>query len=84
MSEGSISHDKVTRFLSSSEFTSKELWKKVKYKLRIIESETWVIIIDDTIEKKPYTDENEILCCHYDHRESRNVKGINIGIATNV
>ena len=76
--EGEISHDKVTRFLSSEDFTSKELWELVKPTLRKIESEEGVIIIDDTIEEKPSTDENEIVCWHYDHSEGKNVKGINI------
>jgi DDE superfamily endonuclease len=35
------------------------------------------MIIDDSIEEKPYTDENEIVCWHYDHSKDRLVKGIN-------
>jgi len=78
MVEGEISHDKVTRFLSSEDFTSSELWKIIKPKVREIESEEGVIIVDDTIEEKPSTDENEIVNWHYDHEKGRNVKGINI------
>lgn len=37
-----------------------------------------VLIIDDTIEEKPYTDESELVCWHYDHSKGRNVKGINL------
>ncbi len=37
-----------------------------------------VLIIDDTIEEKPYTDESELVCWHYDHSKSRNVKGMNL------
>ncbi len=37
------------------------------------------LIIDETIEEKPYTDESELLCWHYDHSKGRNVKkGINL------
>ena len=36
-----------------------------------------VLIIDDSIEEKPYTDENDIIAWHYDHCKGRNVKGIN-------
>jgi hypothetical protein len=36
------------------------------------------LIIDDTIEEKPYTDESELVCWHYDHSKGRNVKGINL------
>lgn len=76
--EGEISHDKVTRFLRSEDFTTSELWKIIKPKVREIESEEGVIIVDDTIEEKPSTDENEIVCWHYDHSKGKSVKGINI------
>jgi hypothetical protein len=49
----------------------------VKPLVRQIESEVGVLIFDDSIEEKPYTDENEIICWHYDHTQGRNVKGIN-------
>ena len=35
------------------------------------------MIFDDSIEEKPYTDENEIICWHWDHSKNRSVKGIN-------
>jgi len=76
--EGEISHDKVTRFLSTEDFGSSELWKLTKRKVREIESTDGVIIIDDTIEEKPSTDENEIVNWYYDHSKGRSVKGINI------
>ncbi len=76
--EGEISHDKVTRFLSSEELTSSKLWKIIKPIVREIESEEGVIIVDDTIEEKPSTDENEIVSWHYDHSKGKSVKGINI------
>lgn len=57
MSEGKISHDKVTRFLSSEDFTPAGLWELIKPTVREIQSasggEAGVIIIDDTIEEKP-------------------------------
>lgn len=56
-----VSHDKVTRFLSQNEFTSKDLWKVVKPHVRRVQSEEAVLIFDDSIEEKPYTDENEII-----------------------
>ena len=31
-----------------------------------------------TIQEKPYTDENDLICWHYDHSQSRTVKGINL------
>src|SRR5262249_23235430 len=42
-----------------------------------IQQEDGVVIIDDSIAEKPYTDENDIICWHYDHAHDRSVKGIN-------
>ena len=78
MMEGEISHDQITRLLSQQEFTSKNLWKEVKSTVRQVESENACLIFDDTIQEKQWTDENEIMCWHYDHCEGRTVKGINL------
>lgn len=75
--EGEISHDQVTRMLGSEKLTSKTWWKLVKPKVRQIEGEGGVIIIDDSIAEKPFTDENDIICWHYDHAQGITVKGIN-------
>jgi len=59
--EGRISHDKITRFLNGEELASKELWEYVKPELRKIEEDRGgVLIIDDTIEEKTYTDEYDM------------------------
>ena len=76
--DNQITHDKITQFLSAREYTSKDLWRLVKPKIREIETDDGCIIFDDTIEEKPYTDENDIICWHYDHAKSKEVKGINI------
>lgn len=78
MTEGEISHDKVTRFLSGGDFSSKELWKIIKPTIREIETEDGIIAVDDTIEEKPYTEENEIVNWYHDHTKGRSVKGINL------
>jgi hypothetical protein len=78
MVNGDVSHDHMTRFLSAREYTSKDLWQKVKSTVRQIENDDGVLIFDDTIEEKAYTDENEIMCWHYDHCSGRNVRGINL------
>ena len=76
---GEVSHDKITRFLSEKELNSPKLWRLVKPLVREFEDEaSGVLIIDDTIEEKPYTDESELVCWHYDHSKGRNVKGINL------
>jgi hypothetical protein len=75
--EGARSHDQVTRFLAGQVKSSAELWRVVKPMVRRVESEQGVLIFDDSIEEKPSTDENEIICWHFDHTQGRNVKGIN-------
>lgn len=50
----------------------------VKRIIRKIESDNAILAIDDTIEEKPHSTENEIICWHWDHSQGRNVKGINI------
>jgi DDE superfamily endonuclease len=76
--DGAISHDQVTRFLSWDDYDSKLLWRHVKRTVREIEQEDGVLIFDDTIQEKPYTDENELVCWHYDHTKGRSVKGVNL------
>ena len=75
--DGEISHDKITRFLSGKIKTSQDLWHFVKPLIREIESDAACLIIDDSLEEKPYTDENDIICRHYDHSKQGPVKGIN-------
>lgn len=78
MLDGAISHDKITRFLGTEDFDAKSLWKSVKPLVRKYERDDGVLIVDDTIEEKPYTDESELVCWHYDHSKGRSIKGINI------
>jgi hypothetical protein len=75
--QGEISHDEITRFLKSERASGKQLWQYVKPFVRTIEREDGVLIIDDSIEEKPYTDENAIICWHWDHCKNRQVKGLN-------
>ena len=76
--DNSISHDKITRMLKKGAFDARYLWKRVKKVVREIEDEEGCLIIDDTIVQKEWTDENEIVCYHYDHTKGRSVKGFNI------
>ena len=72
-----ISHDAIQRFLSVEKQTSADLWRVVKPHVRKIESSEGVLIVDDSISEKPYTDVNDIVCWHYDHSHGRTLKGIN-------
>ncbi len=74
---GAVSHDRIQRFLGGSDFTSADLWLLVKPHVRAIEQDEGVLIVDDSIAEKPYTDENDIIAWHYDHAQGRAVKGIN-------
>jgi hypothetical protein len=75
--DGQVSHDRVQRFLAGTKRTSADLWQIVKPHVRAIERLDGVLVLDDSIAEKPSTDENDIICWHYDHTQGRSVKGIN-------
>jgi hypothetical protein len=75
--DGAISHDRIQRFLASPAKSGRDLWQVVKPYVRQMQSAEGVLIIDDSISEKPYTDENEIICWHWDHSKGRSIKGIN-------
>ena len=74
--ENSVSHDSITRFLSKEIKTSKDLWLQTKKHIQ--GGNSGVLIIDDTIEAKPYSKENTTINYWYDHRVGKCVKGLNI------
>ena len=78
MLDGQVSHDRVTRFLAERDYTSRDLWRQVKSTVRRIEDAEGVLIFDDTIQEKAWSDESELICWHYDHCQGRSVKGINL------
>jgi hypothetical protein len=77
MVDGEVSHDKITRLLSGKDYTSKDLWQQVKSTVRKLERDESVLVFDDTIQEKAWTDESELMCWHYDHCSGRNVRGLN-------
>ena len=78
MVQGDVSHDRITRFLSRQDYTSKDLWRQVKAMVRQVQTAQGVLIFDDTIQEKAWTDESDLICWHYDHCSGRTVKGINL------
>ena len=78
MVQGDVSHDRITRFLSGQDYTSKDLWLQVKTMVRQVQTAEGVLIFDDTIQEKAWTDESDLICWHYDHCSGRTVKGINL------
>ena len=76
--DNTISHDQVTRMLNKKNNDSKALWLDVKPLVRQHENDDGCLVFDDSIIHKPHTDENDIVCWHFDHTQGRNVKGINL------
>ncbi len=76
--DNAVSHDQITRMLNKQSNDSKALWLNVKSLVRQHENEDGCLIFDDSIIHKPHTDENDIVCWHFDHTKGVNVKGINI------
>lgn len=73
-----LSHDQVTRFLNDQELVDRDLWKMVKPHLRRIQTDDAVLILDDTVEEKPFSDESDLINWHFDHTVNRSVKGVNL------
>jgi hypothetical protein len=80
VSNGLVSHDQVTRLLNShqGEFTAASYWQRIKPIIREVNGAEGVMIIDDFVEEKPYSKENELIAYHYSHLQHGSVKGINI------
>lgn len=78
MLDSAVSHDRISRMLSRREFTQQDYWISIKSIVRRVESPSGVIKVDDTIEEKPHSTENDIICWHYDHSKDRMTKGINL------
>ncbi len=79
---GSVSHDQVTRWLSTSYLDSAQVWAKAKPLIRQAErqrpaEEFAVLIVDDSILEKAHTDPSALICTHWDHSQGRFVKGLN-------
>ena len=76
--DGAVRHAQVTRFLSAADYDGRTLWPQVKPLVRALQQADGVLIVDDTIQPKPHTDEKDRICWHYDHSQNRSVKGINL------
>ena len=67
----------LVRKVAKTGSTKREVAKTGSTK-REVEHGGGVLIVDDTVEEKPYTAESELVCWHYDHSQGKRVKGINI------
>ena len=75
--EGNVSHDAITRSLSEHTYGSAQLWQVVKPLVHQIQQPDGVLILDDTVEGKPFMQANDLIRYHYDHCQGKAIKGIN-------
>lgn len=75
--DGQVSHDSITRLLAGKQQGAADLWQRVKPPVRKMPSNAGVMSSDESSEEKPDTEENDIVCWHYDPSKDRLVKGIN-------
>ena len=75
--EGHFSHDQLTRSLSQADYGSAHLWQLVKPFVQQVSQQDAVLVLDDTVEEKPYSQTNDLITYHYDHTKGRCVKGLN-------
>ncbi|GAA3985997.1 hypothetical protein GCM10022407_33570 [Hymenobacter antarcticus] len=80
--DGEMSHDHITRWLSSADWSLAEVWRHAKPLIRQAEAQRpptdfAVLVVDDSILEKAHTDANELICTHWDHSQQRYVKGLN-------
>lgn len=74
----SYSHDAITRMLAQPELDQQSYWRSIKKQVRALESDQGSIAVDDFLEHKPHSRENELISWHFDHASGHQVKGINI------
>lgn len=73
VSPDDMAHDSVTRWLSSTDYTSSDLWKHVK---PLINVDTGYLVGDDSLLNKQYSRKNELAKKQYSGDEHRLVNGI--------
>ena len=79
--EGALSHDYITRWLSSTPCGPAEVWRQAKPPIRQAEAqrpaeEFAVLIVNDSVLGKAHTDANELIFTHWNHSQQRYVKGL--------
>ena len=68
--QDAYSDDSITRMLAQPELDPKDYWRLIKPTVRRIESDSDTISVDDTLEHKPYSDENDLIAWHHNHNQS--------------
>jgi hypothetical protein len=70
-----ISHDKISRHLRNSDYSSRDFWKVIKKFIRKIETPEGIIAIDDFVVHHPHMSDNSVVNYNYDHSQGRMVMG---------
>ncbi|UJS17792.1 MAG: transposase [Candidatus Jettenia sp.] len=70
-----ISHDSISRFLASSNFTPSQVWNQVK---PLVDKTTGYVICDDTLLDKRYSKANELAKKQYSGKEHKVMNGISL------
>ena len=73
-----ITHDKITRFLSSGQLNEVLMEQTVLQTAIQLSSPEGVLIFDDMILHKPYSEQSPLISYHFDHTQGRAVKGMNL------
>lgn len=71
-----ISHDSITDFLKSQRLTAESVWASAK--LLIKDTEESFLILDDSVQEKPYAKAIELVYPHYSGNKHGIVRGIDI------
>lgn len=77
--DGTLSHDHITRWLSSATWNLVTIWRQTtlvrQAKARRPAEDFAVLIIDGSILEKAHTDAHELICAHWDHSQQRYSRG---------
>lgn len=72
-----IKHDSFTRMLNCGFINSRYLWQISKPICKEIKDDDAVLILDDSVEAKPYSQTSSLINYHFDHTVGKSVKGVN-------
>ena len=64
--------------LNSGQLTSSYLWQIAKPICKKISSDDAILILDDSVEAKPYSKTSSLINYHFDHTVGKSVKGVNL------
>lgn len=77
LTDGAVGYDAVTDLLNRLQGDNRTLWQHVKPLIRQLQEPDGVLLTDDSIAHKSYSDENGLITTHYDHTSGQYVRGIN-------